>query len=261
MTSTSCQGGTGLVTGKIKFLMAETWETMADWYAELLRSGSPMNEFARDILLGLLPSDLTGVRIVDLGCGEGIVTRAVAARGATVIGVDPTVRLVAHARAAETTTPTGARYAVDDGCGLVTVDDDSVDWVTAGLSLNHVTDLAAAVRSVRRVLVSGGRFVFTIPHPCFEAPHATWVDAAGGASRRLIGDYLVEGFWRSANPDAVRRAGNEHRTLSRYLTVLIEEGFTLEIVAEPAVDQHIAAEQPHRAAFPPFLLVRARYDN
>jgi hypothetical protein len=112
----------------------------------------------------------------------------------------------------------------------------------------------------RRVLVSGGRFAFTIPHPCFEAPHATWVDADDGASRRLIGDYLVEGFWRSANPDAVRRAGNEHRTLSHYLTALIEERFTLEIVAEPAVDQRIAAEQPCRAGLPPFLLVRARRD-
>ncbi len=238
--------------------MTDTWETIADWYAERLRVGSAMHEFARDILLAALPSDLSGYRVVDLGCGEGIITRAVAGRGATAVGVDPTERLVAHALAAEAAAPSGATYAIDDGSSLATVDSDSTDLVTAGLSLNNVPDLDAAVGSVRRVLVPGGRFVFTVPHPCFEAPHASWVDPAEGASRRLIGDYLVEGFWRSANPGGVRRAGNQHRTLSRYLMVLIDHGFVLELVAEPAADQRVAAEQPRRVGLPPFLLIRAR---
>ncbi len=239
--------------------MAETWETIADWYAELLRSGSALNDFARDILLAVLPSDLQGVRVLDVGCGEGMVTRAVASRGADVIGVDPTARLIAHARTAEESTPTGARYAVDDGCSLATVPDASVDWVTAGLSLHHVPDLTAAVRAIHRVLAPAGRLAFTIPHPCFETPDAAWTD--GEPSRRLIGDYLTERFWRSDNTGAVRRAGNRHRTLSGYVMPLIEQGFSIETLAEPPVNARIAAEQPHRAGIPPFLLVGARRDQ
>jgi SAM-dependent methyltransferase len=238
--------------------MAETWDTIADWYAERLRLGSAMHEFTRDILLAALPADLNGVRVVDLGCGEGIIARAVALRGATVVGIDPAAGLIAYARAAEEAVPTGSMYAVDDGCTLSTVASESVDWVTAGLSLNNVPDLEAAVHSVRRVLVSKGRFAFTVPHPCFEAPHASWLDADDGTSRRLSGDYLVEGFWRSANPEGARRAGNQHRMLSRYLTVLIDQGFILDMIAEPAADQRVVAEQPRRAGLPPFLLVRAR---
>jgi SAM-dependent methyltransferase len=238
--------------------MNDNWETIADWYAERLRAGSAMHEFARDILLAALPSDLRGVRVVDLGCGEGLITRAVAGRGATAVGVDPTERLIAHARMAEDAVPSGATYAIDDGADLTTVDSDSIDLVTAGLSLNNIPDLDAAIHSVRRVLVPGGRLVFTIPHPCFEAPHAGWVDPDEGASRRLVGDYLVEGFWRSTNPGGVRRAGNQHRTLSRYLMTLIDHGFTLELVAEPAADQRVAVEQPRRVGLPPFLLIRAR---
>lgn len=238
--------------------MDETWDTIADWYAELLRHGSPMNEFARDILLAALPADLTGVRVLDLGCGEGVITRAVALRGAAVVGIDPTAGLIAHARAAEDASPTGARYAVDDGCTMSTVAGKSVDWVTASLSLNNIPDLEAAIHSVQRVLVPGGGLLFTVPHPCFEAPHATWVDTDDGTSRRVIGDYHLEGFWRAANPQGVRRAGNQHRMLSRYLTVLINRGFTMDMVEEPAADQRIVAKQPRRAGFPPFLLVRAR---
>jgi SAM-dependent methyltransferase len=130
--------------------MTESWDTIADWYAERLRRGSAMHEFARDILLAALPVGLDGVRVIDLGCGEGILTRAVALRGATVVGIDPTVGLIAHARRAEETSRTGAVYAVDDGCSLSTVANESVDWVIAGLALNNVPDLEAAVRSVWR---------------------------------------------------------------------------------------------------------------
>lgn len=234
--------------------MDENWDTIADWYAEQLSVGSAMHEFARDLLLGALPHDLSRTRAVDLGCGEGIVSRALARRGATVVGVDPTERLVERARSIEGAEPCGASYAIDDGATLATVGDGSADLVTAGLSLNNVPDLDAAIGSVRRVLVHGGHLVFTIPHPCFESPHAGW-DEEG---RRVVGDYFAEGFWRSANPVGVRRAGNHHRTLSAYLMLLLDHGFVLELVAEPRPDQRVLSQQPHRAGLPPFLLVRAR---
>lgn len=234
--------------------MSESWDTIADWYAEYLRSGSALHDFSRDILLDRLPDDLGDQRILDVGCGEGFVSRALAGRGASVLGVDAAPRMIGHARAAEQERPTGAVYAVDDGCTLATVPTGSVDWVTAGLALNNVPDLAAALRAIRRVLVDGGRLVFTIPHPCFEAPHATWAEAG----RRVIGEYLGEGFWRSSDPEGVRRAGNQHRMVSTYVNGLLEHGFVIESMAEPAPGAKVAAQQPRRAGLPPFLLLRAR---
>jgi SAM-dependent methyltransferase len=231
--------------------MTDTWDTIADWYADRIHHGSPMHELARDVLLGALPADMRGQRVLDLGCGEGLITRAVAGRGAEAVGTDPTVRLIERARAVEAATPTGATYRVDDGSTLATVPDDSTDWVTAGLSLNNVPDLDAALRSIRRVLVHEGRLAFTVPHPCFEAPHARWV-----GSDRLIGSYSAEGHWRAAGA-GVRRAGNHHRTISRYLTALIDHGFRLTMIAEPSANRPVVAEQPRRAGLPPFLLVRA----
>ena len=236
----------------------DDWDTIADWYAAQLSAGSAMHDFARDALLAALPQDLSRVRVVDLGCGEGIITRAVTGRGAIAIGVDPTARLVEHARSIEKAAPRGVTYAVDDGATLATLGDGSADWITAGLSLNNVPDLDAALRSIRRVLTPGGRLVFTIPHPCFEAPHAGWADDGDGTSRRLVGDYFVEGFWRSANPSGVRRAGNQHRILSGYLMALVNHGFVIELVAEPQPDRRLVEELPQRAGLPPFLVVRSR---
>ncbi|MEV7601871.1 methyltransferase domain-containing protein [Kitasatospora sp. NPDC089797] len=238
--------------------MTATWDTIADWYAELLRTGSPLNDFNRDALLAHLPDRLHGLRVLDLGCGEGLITRALAARGATALGIDPTARLIDHARTTATPGPGSAVYTVDDGCVLGTVADRSVDWVTAGLSLNHVPDLDAALTAARRVLKPGGRLVLSLPHPCFEAPHASWTQSADGAVRRVVGAYLAEGFRRSDDPGAVRRAGYRHRTLSTCLTALLRSGFAPEAVDEPAPPAPVVARSPRRAGLPPFLLIRAR---
>jgi SAM-dependent methyltransferase len=153
--------------------MTETWDTVADWYAECLRHGSAMHEFARDILLAALPADMTGARVLDVGCGEGIITRSVATRGADVVGIDLTAGLIAHAQAAEDASPTGAGYEVDDGCTLSTVASESVDWVTAGLALNNIPDLEAAVRSVRRQ-PRAGSVIMSIIGPKVSG---VWLDA------------------------------------------------------------------------------------
>lgn len=230
--------------------MTQTWDDIADWYAGHVRDGAAMNNFARDALLAELDQDLTGVRALDVGCGEGIITRALVARGAVAVGIDPTQALIAYAIEA------GGDYRVDDGATLATIADSTVDLVTAGLAINNIPDLDAALGAAARVLVSGGRLVFTIPHPCFEAPHATWSDAT--PPTRVVGDYLSEGFWRSGNPQGVRRAGNQHRQLSTYVNALIGAGFAITGLSEPVPDEALAASQPQRAALPPFLLVTTR---
>jgi 2-polyprenyl-3-methyl-5-hydroxy-6-metoxy-1,4-benzoquinol methylase len=96
--------------------MTDSWDTIADWYAERLRSGSAMHDFGRDILLNCLPEFLNGRRVLDFGCGEGIIPRAVARRGTSVLGIDPSPRTIEHARSAERRRPSGAVLSVDDGC-------------------------------------------------------------------------------------------------------------------------------------------------
>ncbi|WP_405731034.1 methyltransferase domain-containing protein [Streptomyces sp. NBC_01537] len=90
--------------------------------------------------------------------------------------------MIGHAQAAHPTgahSP-GARYVVDDAQTLATVPTATVDRVTAGLSLNNVPDLPAALTAVRRVLRPWGHLVLTVPRPCFEAPHAGWTTDDNG---------------------------------------------------------------------------------
>lgn len=236
--------------------MADTWDSIADWYTELVRHGSPMHQFARDILLAALPDNLTGLQILDIGCGEGLITRALAARGANALGIDPTRTLIDHACSAEQDHPAGSRYRIDDATTLSTVDDASIDWATAGLSLNNVADLDAAMAAIRRALKPAGQLAFTVPHPCFDAPGSTGVTIEGTV-RRVVGDYLDEGFWRSTAVHSVRRAGNYHRTISTYVNALSSNGFRITKLGEPDPNESVRESNPHRAGLPPFLLIRA----
>lgn len=236
--------------------MDATWDSIADWYTALVRDGSPMHQFARDILLASLPNNLTSLQILDIGCGEGLITRALAARGAAAVGIDPTPALIDHARSAEQDHPFGSRYRIDDATTLRTVDDASMDWATAGLSLNNVADLDAAMAAIRRALNPAGHLAFTVPHPCFDAPGSAAVTIEGTV-RRVAGDYLDEGFWRSSAPHSVRRAGNYHRTVSTYVNALGSNGFRITAMAEPAPSEVVRASNPHRIGLPPFLLICA----
>ena len=165
--------------------------------------------------------------------------------------------MISHAQRTECVDPMGIQYRIDDGSTLSTVADASVEWVTAALSLNNIPDLNGALTAINRVLRRQGHLVFTIPHPCFDAPNAT-SDEAEGSFRRRVGDYLAEGFWRSGHSHSVRRAGNHHRMVSTYLGTLLRTGFRIESIREPAPTPAVLRSNPHRGELPPFLLVHAR---
>jgi 2-polyprenyl-3-methyl-5-hydroxy-6-metoxy-1,4-benzoquinol methylase len=68
------------------------YEISSNDAAALWREASAMQEFCRDILLSVMPLTLNGIRVLDSGCGEGLLTRAVTAPDADAVGVDPTPR-------------------------------------------------------------------------------------------------------------------------------------------------------------------------
>jgi SAM-dependent methyltransferase len=234
-----------------------TWSGIAGWYDELLRAGSGPHELAVATTLHLVP-DLHDARVLDLACGQGLAARALAHAGAAAVtGVDLAPEMIETARSYEASDPLGIRYLIDDAQTLATLAAASFDVVTCQLGLMDIPDLGAALASAARVLDPGGALVFVIGHPCFLAPHATTVQVPGERPARLIGDYLSERFWRSANPHGVRRAGTYHRTLSTYLNTLTATGFTLDLTHEPPAARRLAAEQPVYATLPIFFAARA----
>jgi ubiquinone/menaquinone biosynthesis C-methylase UbiE len=231
-----------------------TWSDIAPWYDELVQAGSGPHETALKCTLGLL-GEVRGLRVLDLACGQGLASRALAEAGAAeVIGVDSSSAMleiaVQHGGSGT------LRYVRDDAQVLSSVEDESFDAVTCQLGLMDIPDLAATLTAVRRVLRKGGVFAFVIGHPCFLAPNAVTLTDDEGHAGRWIGDYFSERFWRSQNPQGVRRAGNHHRMLSTYLNALAEHGFAIQRSEEPRASDLLATQQPEYGAVPIFFGAR-----
>jgi len=234
-----------------------TWSSIADWYDELLVAGSGPHETAIGCLQDLMP-DPAGLDIVDVACGQGIASRMLAAAGAKVIAVDYSDSMIANAVRHGTPVGPTIDYRVDDGQTLSTLASDSFDGATCQLALMDIPDLDAALRSIARVLKPGAWLAFVIGHPVFLTPDAERVQLNDGRPAAAITDYLDERFWRSTNPEGVRRAGNYHRTFSTYLNALHNAGFHLEEAIEPEANELLAAQQPLYSRVPIFFAARAR---
>jgi|SRR4051794_18388720 ubiquinone/menaquinone biosynthesis C-methylase UbiE len=234
------------------------WSDIAGWYDTYVRSGRTPHELATRALLELA-GDVTGRRVVDVACGQGLATRALARAGAaSVVGVDVTEALLDVARAEETADPLGIAYLHGDAQRLDGVPDASADVVSCQLALMDIPDLDATLRAVSRVVAPGGVFVTVVGHPCFLAPFAQTAQADDGSPVRIVRQYLTEGFWRSPNPDGVRRVGQWSRTLSTYVNALVDAGFVVERLAEPRADGGLAQEQPVYREIAMLLGIRAR---
>jgi SAM-dependent methyltransferase len=234
-----------------------TWSEIASWYDDLLTGDSGPHETAVQCLRRLLPN-VRGATVLDIACGQGLATRTIASAGAKrVIGADLSEAMIDRARRHGGCAEGGEiTYVVDDAHQLQAFEDSSFDGVTCQLGLMDIPNLDAALRAVHRVLRRDGWFAFVIGHPCFLVPDAALTHGHDDRPAVIVTGYFNERFWRSTNPNGVRRAGNYHRTLSTYLNALVHAGFVLDAVDEPRPSRLLAEQQPLYEQVPIFFGAR-----
>lgn len=234
-----------------------SWSDIADWYDELLVAGSGPHEHAIECLDRLLPPIGEGTAVLDVACGQGIAARHLANLGAVVTGTDNSANMLANARRHAEQAGAEISWVEADAQDLAPFADASFDLVTCQLALMDIPDLDAALRAIRRVMRSDASLVFVIGHPVFLTPGARMEPGADGTTEVTISGYLREHFWRSANPEGVRRAGNYQRTLSTYLTALAGAGLRIVEAEELGATGRLAEERPAYAQVPMFFSARA----
>jgi ubiquinone/menaquinone biosynthesis C-methylase UbiE len=212
------------------------YDDFADDYVRMVDEGladpRSVQSQATNALLTVAGS-VNGLDVVDLGCGEGHLARRLASYARQVTGVDASTRLLEIARSR--TDASNVTYVHDDAQKLSRLPRNSADLVLCNLALIDMADAGAVYASVYRVLRSGGRFVFSLTHPCFQSPDSNnEVDADGHFVARRIVRYAQPEQWWSSNADGVRgQVGAYHRSLSDIINPLVAVGFVLNQLVEP----------------------------
>ena len=188
--------------------------------------------FHRDAFLSLVPSP--GRLTLDVGCGEGRVSRDLASLGHRVVGVDVSEPMVAAAREADS----GGEYLVADARSLPFAD-GYVDLAVAFMSLMDVDEMAGAVGELTRVLEPGGRAVVAVVHPLNSAHR---IDRARPESDLVLVHDYFDRRWYS---DEIERDGlrmtfnSRHWTLEDYADALTGVGLVLDAVREVRDPKHV----------------------
>jgi 2-polyprenyl-3-methyl-5-hydroxy-6-metoxy-1,4-benzoquinol methylase len=235
-------------------------ERWGDYPREVLDALGPEGDFAKQhlvnpVLLRML-GDVRGRRILDAGCGHGYFSRMLAARGATVTGVEPARALYDYSAEHEAREPLGIQYIQADLCALSDLYALSdlggpFDAVVSSMVLMAVPDWAGAMRACVEALAPGGQFVCAILHPCFEQLSATWRRHGEYRVREYLADYELPG----------RYAVDFHRPLSAYLNELARLGCQFTEMAEPGLDPAVAAATGTAEEYvhlPNFVVIAAR---
>lgn len=142
--------------------------------------------YERPASLSLLPDDLAGKRVLDAGCGPGIVARYLQERGAAVTALDYSEQMIALTN---TMNNGGIITAVRDlNNGLEGFDDGSFDIIYASLVIHYLEDLDFVFSEFARALTPGGCFVFSTDHP--ESP----ASQGKKLSQKQLGSVYWKGF-------------------------------------------------------------------
>ena len=203
----------------------------------------------------LLP-DVTGKRIVDLGCGFGWFARWARQHGAShVLGLDISHNMIARATA--DTRDANIAYRLAD---LETLDlpANSFDLAYSSLAFHYIADFGRLTRTIHRALASQAHLVFSIEHPVYmAAARPQWIVDAGGSKTWPVSGYAREG---SRTTDWLAKGVvKQHRTIATTLNTLLDTGFAVRRVVEfaPSAEQIAAAPQLAEEMERPMMLIVA----
>ncbi len=234
-----------------------SWGGVADWYDGLLgEEDTYQKEVILPNLLRLM-GPKAGMHILDLACGQGFFSRALAAAGAKVTGVDISPELIEIARSKSPVSKSGVPgFAVSPADHLPRVDGATFDAALISLAIQNIENLQGTFDECARVLKPDGKLFIVMNHPAFRVPKRSgwgWDDAAKSQYRR-VDAYLSEskeeivmnpgkeaaakaagsagGVASAAAKEASAKTISFHRPLQLYFKKLQKAGFAVSRLEE-----------------------------
>jgi SAM-dependent methyltransferase len=226
-------------------------------YSQLGRSINGLDGNAEwEDFKSLIPG-LRGKRLLDLGCGFGDICRYASEQGAeTVVGVDISKRMLEEAT--RRTSQPNITY-VHGSMAELDFTGSSFEVIASSLALHYVERFDLLSKKIAELLTPGGTFIASFEHPIYTSTAAQdWFVQDGERLHWPVDDYSLEGPRRTSflGGDVLKY----HRTVSSYVTCLLDAGLRIERLIEPVPNDAMLEAHPDwkdEVRRPIFMLISA----
>jgi 2-polyprenyl-3-methyl-5-hydroxy-6-metoxy-1,4-benzoquinol methylase len=249
------------------------WETNAEWWDAYYKEG---NDFHLTLiappterLLGVEP----GETILDVACGNGAFSRRLAELGARVVAFDFSESFIECARQRTVEHSDRIEYDVLDATdrdALASLGEGRFDAAVCTMAIMDIAEIEPLAELIPWLLVPGGRFVFSILHPCFNHTGSRLTLEEEDRDGNLVLTRAVK-VTRYMTPFSAKGIGIPgqpvpqtyfHRPLHVLLAPFFRNGLVVDGLEETAFTDPSNARGPlswdHYPEIPPVFVVRLR---
>jgi 2-polyprenyl-3-methyl-5-hydroxy-6-metoxy-1,4-benzoquinol methylase len=214
-----------------------------------------------------------GERILDVACGNGLTSRRLAQAGAHVVAFDFSEEMISRARQRSKALQIDYRILdATDGAGLLALGERTFDAALCNMALMDIADIGPLIRALAILLCPGGRFVFSVMHPCFNNPASVQMGELEDQGGAFVTTYSVKvsRYQTIYTQPGLAMPGQPvphlyfHRPMSALFGVGFKAGFVLDALEERAFPpENMGGTSPlswngHFSEIPPALIARMR---
>lgn len=199
------------------------WDQKANqwkkWIGDL---GDNNRFFTSDPVLWKFAGNISGLKVLDAGCGTGYLSILMAQKGATVTGVDISPNMILEAQSMAAEKNVKIDFRVDSCEDLNTFESESFDLIVSNYVLMDLPNLDAAISNFHRTLKNDGRVVCVFAHPFMSGL---------GEEENYFDEVRKVERWGPFDTDFIFF----HRPMSQYWKSFKKAGFLIEDFEEPVV--------------------------
>ncbi|MBI1730672.1 class I SAM-dependent methyltransferase [Candidatus Acetothermia bacterium] len=255
----------------------QIWDEIAPFWDEFMGEGGSFQK----VLIGPATEKLleikSGERVLDIACGNGAFSRRMAALGAHVAASDFSQKFIELARTRTTENRDRIEYHIIDATDekkLLSLGAGKFDAAVCTMAMMDMSTIDPLMSALSKLLRPGGRFVFSVMHPCFNSTGITQLveqefdDDLGEVTRYAI---TVS---RYIHPETKKGIGIQGQPANQYyfhrpLWLLFEscfrQGFVIDGLLEPEFGESFQAKSPlgwaNYKEIPAVLVARMRLNR
>jgi 2-polyprenyl-3-methyl-5-hydroxy-6-metoxy-1,4-benzoquinol methylase len=212
----------------------KSWNNLGDEWIELAQTGESRMVFIMPYMIEIM-GDVQGKKILDLGCGEGGYSRELQKRGAEVVAVDCSEKVIGYAAEQAEREGLSIQHFMRNSNDLYDFDDSTFDIVLCSMMLMDCEDFEGTVKEAVRVLKPSGKMFVSVLHPCFNGNHEEGIGRQGTGIERevVIKNYFAPTKWEAPLYKGSIPVLWHHRSLEDYVKAFVKCGLTIVDLNEP----------------------------